>query len=154
MPASALLSHRRGAQSSSGACVTHIGPGAREPRRHASAAAALTPLRAGGAGNYVKMIHNGIEYGDMQLISEARCRSPAYSPLVLTRSCAARSQAYDILKHVGKLTNDEMANVFEEWNKGELESFLIEITTTVPAARGTHQSRAPAACAGPAQEGR
>eukprot|EP00475_Leptophrys_vorax_P034467 TRINITY_DN5564_c0_g1_i1.p1 TRINITY_DN5564_c0_g1~~TRINITY_DN5564_c0_g1_i1.p1 ORF type:complete len:476 (+),score=184.84 TRINITY_DN5564_c0_g1_i1:98-1525(+) len=77
------------AQTNDGACVTYIGPG--------------------GAGNYVKMIHNGIEYGDMQLIAEA----------------------YDILKNVGGLSNDELAAVFDEWNKGELESFLIEITAKI-----------------------
>jgi len=61
------------------------------------------------AGNYVKMIHNGIEYGDMQLISEA----------------------YDLLKTVGNLTNEELAAVFDEWNKSELESFLVEITASI-----------------------
>ncbi len=49
----------------------------------------------GGAGNFVKMVHNGIEYGDMQLISEA----------------------YDVLKTVGGLTNDELVEAFNEWNK-------------------------------------
>lgn len=66
-------------------------------------------LSPGGAGNYVKMIHNGIEYGDMQLIAET----------------------YDILKNVGGLSNDELAEVFGDWNKNELESFLIEITSTI-----------------------
>ncbi|THG16432.1 hypothetical protein TEA_021687 [Camellia sinensis var. sinensis] len=60
----------------------------------------------GGSGNFVKMIHSGIEYGDMQLIAEA----------------------YDVLKSVGKLSNEELHQVFSEWNKGELLSFLIEIT--------------------------
>lgn len=62
-----------------------------------------------GAGNYVKMVHNGIEYGDMQLISEV----------------------YDILKNVCGMGNEEMGNLFEEWNKGELQSYLIEITAKV-----------------------
>ena len=57
-----------------------------------------------GAGHYVKMVHNGIEYADMQLISEA----------------------YTILKDVGKLTNDELHEAFDDWNKSELESYLIE----------------------------
>jgi 6-phosphogluconate dehydrogenase len=61
------------------------------------------------AGNFVKMVHNGIEYGDMQLISEA----------------------YDVLKMVGGLTNEELAAVFDEWNKTELESFLVEITASI-----------------------
>jgi len=63
----------------------------------------------GGAGHFVKMVHNGIEYGDMQLISEA----------------------YSLLKNRKGLDNDEMSVVFEEWNKGELDSFLIEITTNI-----------------------
>lgn len=67
----------------------------------------------GGSGNYVKMVHNGIEYGDMQLISEA----------------------YDILKTAGGLTNEELAAVFTEWNKSELESFLVEITSIILAKK-------------------
>jgi 6-phosphogluconate dehydrogenase len=66
-------------------CVIHIGPG--------------------GAGHYVKMIHNGIEYGDMQLICEA----------------------YNIFKQAG-FTTDEMAAIFNEWNEGDLQSYLIQIT--------------------------
>jgi 6-phosphogluconate dehydrogenase len=70
-------------------CVTHIG--------------------TDGAGHFVKMIHNGIEYADMQLIAEA----------------------YDLLRHEAGLSPSEIADVFEEWNKGELESYLIEITAEV-----------------------
>ncbi|PVH34224.1 hypothetical protein PAHAL_8G175500 [Panicum hallii] len=77
------------AQTEDGACVTFVGPG--------------------GAGNFVKMVHNGIEYGDMQLIAEA----------------------YDVLRRVGGLSNSEIADVFAEWNKGELESFLVEITADI-----------------------
>ncbi|SFZ72449.1 NADP-dependent phosphogluconate dehydrogenase [Chitinimonas taiwanensis] len=62
-----------------------------------------------GAGHYVKMVHNGIEYGDMQLIAEA----------------------YDILKRVLNLSNAELAEVFAEWNRGELDSFLIDITAKI-----------------------
>ncbi|CAO3681409.1 unnamed protein product [Rhizopus stolonifer] len=62
-----------------------------------------------GAGHYVKMVHNGIEYGDMQLICEV----------------------YQIMKEGLGLSHDEMAQVFEEWNKGELDSFLIEITRDI-----------------------
>ncbi|MFP4546773.1 MAG: decarboxylating NADP(+)-dependent phosphogluconate dehydrogenase, partial [Fidelibacterota bacterium] len=62
-----------------------------------------------GAGHFVKMVHNGIEYGDMQMISEA----------------------YAIMKHLLGMSNDEMANVFEEWNTGELDSYLIEITKDI-----------------------
>ncbi len=62
-----------------------------------------------GAGHYVKMVHNGIEYGDMQLIAEA----------------------YFLLKHVLGLEADEMHNVFTDWNKGELDSYLIEITADI-----------------------
>ncbi|KAJ3701449.1 hypothetical protein LUZ61_005154 [Rhynchospora tenuis] len=77
------------AQVDDGPCVTYVGPG--------------------GAGNFVKMVHNGIEYGDMQLISEA----------------------YDILKHVGGFSNDELAQIFKAYNQSELESFLIEITADI-----------------------
>ncbi|MET0936507.1 MAG: NADP-dependent phosphogluconate dehydrogenase, partial [Luteibacter sp.] len=70
-------------------CVTYIGPG--------------------GAGHYVKMVHNGIEYGDMQLIAES----------------------YAVLKHVLGLDNQELADVYSEWNEGELDSFLIEITSKI-----------------------
>ncbi|HEX7927523.1 MAG TPA: NAD(P)-binding domain-containing protein, partial [bacterium] len=66
------------AQVDDGPCVTYIGPG--------------------GAGHYVKMVHNGIEYGDMQLIAEA----------------------YDILKNVAGLNNEQLQRVFEDWNKSEL----------------------------------
>jgi 6-phosphogluconate dehydrogenase len=66
-----------------------------------------------GAGHYVKMVHNGIEYGDMQLICEA----------------------YFILKHALGLTNDELHEVFAEWNRGELESYLIEITRDIFTVR-------------------
>lgn len=62
-----------------------------------------------GAGHYVKMVHNGIEYGDMQLIAES----------------------YAVLKHVLGLSNAELADTFEKWNEGELDSYLIEITTTI-----------------------
>ncbi|MEA9393420.1 NADP-dependent phosphogluconate dehydrogenase [Acerihabitans sp. TG2] len=62
-----------------------------------------------GAGHYVKMVHNGIEYGDMQLISEA----------------------YSLLKNALKLSNDELADTFSEWNKGELNSYLIDITKDI-----------------------
>lgn len=70
-------------------CVTYIGPD--------------------GAGHYVKMVHNGIEYGDMQLIAEA----------------------YSLLKHGLNLSNDELATAFTDWNKGELNSYLIEITKDI-----------------------
>jgi 6-phosphogluconate dehydrogenase len=64
---------------------------------------------AGGAGHYVKMVHNGIEYGDMQLICEA----------------------YSLLKDGLGLDNEELYKVFAEWNKGELDSYLIEITRDI-----------------------
>jgi 6-phosphogluconate dehydrogenase len=63
----------------------------------------------GGAGHYVKMVHNGIEYGDMQLICEA----------------------YSLLKDGLGLNNDELYDVFTEWNRGELDSYLIEITRDI-----------------------
>merc|ERR1712178_228841 len=65
----------------------------------------------GGAGHYVKMVHNGIEYGDMQLICEA----------------------YNIMKNVLGMSCDEMSAVFTKWNTGELDSYLIEITAAILA---------------------
>ncbi|MEI5908199.1 NADP-dependent phosphogluconate dehydrogenase [Bacillus spongiae] len=70
-------------------CTTYIGPD--------------------GAGHYVKMVHNGIEYGDMQLIAES----------------------YSIMKHVLGLSAEELHEVFSDWNKGELDSYLIEITADI-----------------------
>ena len=72
-----------------GACVTYVGPG--------------------GAGNFVKMVHNGIEYGDMQMICEA----------------------YALLKGLLGLKPAEMGAIFSEWNTGSLDSFLIEITADI-----------------------
>ncbi|WP_158789575.1 decarboxylating NADP(+)-dependent phosphogluconate dehydrogenase [Granulicella sp. L46] len=66
-----------------------------------------------GAGHYVKMVHNGIEYGDIQLICEA----------------------YQLLKDGLGLSADEFAEVFKEWNKGELDSYLIEISATIFAKK-------------------
>lgn len=63
----------------------------------------------GGAGHYVKMVHNGIEYGDMQLISEA----------------------YLLLRDAAKCTESEMQKIFTAWNKGDLNSYLIEITAQI-----------------------
>jgi 6-phosphogluconate dehydrogenase len=72
-------------------CCTHVGPG--------------------GAGHFVKMVHNGIEYSDMQLIAEA----------------------YDLLRHAGGLAPAEIADVFRQWNTGRLDSYLVEITAEVLA---------------------
>jgi 6-phosphogluconate dehydrogenase len=74
------------AQVDDGPCVTYIGPR--------------------GAGNFVKMVHNGIEYGDMQIVGEV----------------------YDLMRTVAGMAHNEIADVFDEWNKVELQSFLIEIT--------------------------
>jgi 6-phosphogluconate dehydrogenase len=76
------------AKSDSGPCVTHVG--------------------SDGAGHFVKMVHNGIEYGDMQLIAEA----------------------YGMLRSTG-MNAEQLAGVFETWNQGPLESFLIEITARI-----------------------
>lgn len=62
-----------------------------------------------GAGHFVKMVHNGIEYGDIQLITEV----------------------YHVMKNHLKLSNEEMANIFDEWNHSDLESYLIEITANI-----------------------
>jgi 6-phosphogluconate dehydrogenase len=71
-----------------------------------------------GAGHFVKMVHNGIEYGDMQLISEA----------------------YNLMKTLLKMTPDEMHLVFKEWNEGELDSYLIEITRDILAYKDEDNS--------------
>ncbi len=69
----------------------------------------VTYIGSKGSGHFVKMVHNGIEYGDMQLIAEA----------------------YDLLKNVGGLDNHQLKKVFTDWNAGDLQSFLIEITAKV-----------------------
>ena len=69
--------------------------------------------RPAGAGHYVKMVHNGIEYGDMQLIGEA----------------------YWMLKQALGLSNEELYQVFDDWNHGELDSYLIEITRDIFSVR-------------------
>jgi len=63
----------------------------------------------GGSGHFVKMVHNGIEYGDMQLISEA----------------------YLLMERYLGMNNEEIADTFDEWNKGDLDSYLIEITRDI-----------------------
>jgi len=68
------------------------------------------------AGNYVKMVHNGIEYGLMQLTSEI----------------------YDLLKKAGKLSNSELHTTYDNWNQGRLQSFLIEITAAIFAQKDEH----------------
>jgi 6-phosphogluconate dehydrogenase len=77
------------AKSDSGACVTYCG--------------------TDGAGHFVKMVHNGIEYGDMQLIAEA----------------------YDLLRRGLGMNAEQLADVFDDWNRGPLQSFLIEITAKI-----------------------
>jgi 6-phosphogluconate dehydrogenase len=77
------------AVSDSGPCVTHVGPG--------------------GSGHFVKMVHNGIEYADMQLICEA----------------------YDLLRRGMRIPPADLAEVFAEWNTGELQSYLVEITSRI-----------------------
>jgi 6-phosphogluconate dehydrogenase len=77
------------ARTEAGPCVTHVGPD--------------------GAGHFVKMVHNGIEYGDMQLIAEA----------------------WDVLRRVLGMTAPETADVFQQWNEGPLASFLTELTAKV-----------------------
>ena len=72
--------------------------------------ACVTYIGGAGSGNYVKMVHNGIEYGDMELIIEV----------------------YNLMKQAG-FTNEEMSEVFSIWNKSELESYLIEITSVILA---------------------
>jgi len=79
------------AQVDDGPCTSYIGPA--------------------GSGNYVKMVHNGIEYADMQLIAEA----------------------YDILRRIVQMSNKDMAAKFSSWNEGDLNSYLMEITSKIIA---------------------
>jgi 6-phosphogluconate dehydrogenase len=88
------------ATSDSGPCVTYCGPD--------------------GAGHFVKMVHNGIEYGDMQLIAEA----------------------YDLLRRGLGLDAEALADIFDEWNRGPLQSFLIEITAKIFRKRDSESSAA------------
>jgi 6-phosphogluconate dehydrogenase len=81
------------ARTDSGPCVTYVGPD--------------------GAGHFVKMVHNGIEYADMQFIAEI----------------------YDLLRRVGGLEPDGLAEVFGQWNQGQLESFLVELTAEILTVR-------------------
>ena len=74
-----------------------------------------------GAGHYVKMVHNGIEYGDMQLICEA----------------------YFMMKEALGLSNDELYDVFDEWNRGELDSYLIEITRDIFSVKDSEDRQVP-----------
>lgn len=83
--------------------------------------ACVTYIGGAGSGNYVKMVHNGIEYGDMELIIEV----------------------YHMLKNAG-FSNDEMSGIFREWNKGELESYLVEITSLILAKHDEDVSGLPA----------
>ncbi len=73
-----------------------------------------------GAGHFVKMVHNGIEYGDMQMICEA----------------------YSLMENVLGLSYDEMHKIFDEWNKGELDSYLIEITRDIMAKKDEETGKA------------
>jgi len=86
-----------------------LGPILRKIAAQVDGQPCCTHIGEGGAGHYVKMIHNGIEYGDMQLICEA----------------------YNILRHGVGLSVEELAQTFAEWNRGELDSFLIEITSKI-----------------------
>src|SRR5687767_4168471 len=88
------------ATSDSGPCVTYCGPD--------------------GAGHFVKMVHNGIEYGDMQLIAEA----------------------YDLLRRGLGLDAQALADIFDEWNRGPLQSFLIEITAKIFRKRDSESGAA------------
>ena len=80
---------------------------------HVDGEPCCTYIGPGGAGHYVKMVHNGIEYADIQLIAEA----------------------YDLLSHALNLGAEDLSRIFSEWNKGDLESYLIQITSEVLAKR-------------------
>jgi 6-phosphogluconate dehydrogenase len=87
------------AKTDDGPCTTYVGPD--------------------GAGHFVKMVHNGIEYGDMQLIAES----------------------YDILRRVARMEAGELADTFAEWNKGLLDSYLIQITSEVFRVKDAETNR-------------
>ena len=87
------------AKTEAGACVTHVGPD--------------------GAGHFVKMVHNGIEYADMQLIAEA----------------------WDLLRRAGGLSAEEAGDIFAGWNEGPLESFLIELTARISRVRDSETGK-------------
>ena len=86
-----------------------LGPILEKISAHVDGAPCCTHIGENGAGHFVKMVHNGIEYADMQLIAEA----------------------YDLLRRGADFSPAEIADIFAEWNKGELDSFLIEITAEV-----------------------
>ncbi len=86
-----------------------LGPMLEEISAHVDGVPCCTHVGPDGAGHFVKMVHNGIEYADMQLIAEA----------------------YDLLRHALGASAAELAQVFAEWNTGDLESYLIEITAEV-----------------------
>jgi 6-phosphogluconate dehydrogenase len=88
-----------------------LGPILEKISAHVDGAPCCTHIGTDGAGHFVKMVHNGIEYADMQLIAEA----------------------YDLLRRGAGMTPAEIGSIFAEWNKGELDSFLIEITAQVLA---------------------
>src|SRR5256885_998705 len=99
----ALLAGRaQGLKFTGAETVPGLVPSLERPRR-------LIPLGNDGAGHFVKMIHNGIEYGDMQLIAES----------------------YEVLRQILGLEAPQLADIFADWNKGQLDSFLIEITAKV-----------------------
>ncbi|MCU7905798.1 MAG: NADP-dependent phosphogluconate dehydrogenase [Candidatus Thiodiazotropha sp. (ex Epidulcina cf. delphinae)] len=87
------------AQTEAGACVTHVGPD--------------------GAGHFVKMVHNGIEYADMQLLAEV----------------------YDLMRRGLCLSESAMAELFDQWNQGPMESFLVELTAQVMKVRDIETDR-------------
>ena len=80
---------------------------------HVDGEPCCTYIGPGGAGHYVKMVHNGIEYADIQLIAEA----------------------YDLLSHALQLGADDLSGIFRQWNQGDLESYLIQIAAEVLAKR-------------------
>ncbi|MDO8108002.1 NADP-dependent phosphogluconate dehydrogenase [Isoptericola sp. b441] len=88
-----------------------LGPMLEEISAHVDGVPCCTHVGPDGAGHFVKMVHNGIEYADMQLIAEA----------------------YDLMRHALGATPSELAQVFADWNAGDLDSFLIEITAEVLA---------------------
>jgi 6-phosphogluconate dehydrogenase len=101
------------------AAYEEVGPILRKISAKSGAEDCCTFIGKGGAGHYVKMVHNGIEYGDMQLICEA----------------------YQILRYGAGLSVEEIQQTFTQWNQGDLDSFLIEITSKILAFKDSKTNK-------------
>jgi 6-phosphogluconate dehydrogenase len=97
----------------------HLAPMLTRIAAHVDGVPCSTYIGPDGAGHYVKMVHNGIEYADMQLIAEA----------------------YDLLRHALNLSPPQLSDIFRTWNEGDLDSYLIQITAEVLAKQDEHTGK-------------